>query len=120
MGQVPFEPPNVAGWPGGGAWLNSATILARLNYINQVTSPPQQRNVRGQPPPPPPVPSGLSLGTAGQAMAHYMALSLDDNVPQQARDVLVEYAGGLDASLSPEKLRSLVYLILGSPQFHLS
>ncbi|HLF72652.1 MAG TPA: DUF1800 domain-containing protein, partial [Dehalococcoidia bacterium] len=37
MGQVPFEPPNVAGWPGGTHWLNSATIFSRLNLINTLT-----------------------------------------------------------------------------------
>ncbi|HEY7269142.1 MAG TPA: DUF1800 domain-containing protein, partial [Dehalococcoidia bacterium] len=37
MGQVLFEPPNVAGWPGGSTWLNSATMFARLNFINQLT-----------------------------------------------------------------------------------
>ncbi len=31
LGQVVFEPPNVAGWDGGKAWLNSATVLARNN-----------------------------------------------------------------------------------------
>src|SRR5207244_4223756 len=38
MGQSLFEPPNVAGWPGGAAWLNSATMFARLNFINALTS----------------------------------------------------------------------------------
>jgi len=28
-GQVPMNAPNVAGWPGGTAWLSSATTLAR-------------------------------------------------------------------------------------------
>jgi uncharacterized protein (DUF1800 family) len=30
-GQVPFDPPNVAGWPGGQAWYSSATMVGRLN-----------------------------------------------------------------------------------------
>ena len=34
MTQVLFYPPNVKGWPGGGAWLNSSTILARENFSN--------------------------------------------------------------------------------------
>ena len=32
MGQPLFAPPNVKGWPGGKAWLNSATVLARQNF----------------------------------------------------------------------------------------
>jgi uncharacterized protein (DUF1800 family) len=30
MGQVPFEPPNVGGWPTGGAWLTTAAADARV------------------------------------------------------------------------------------------
>jgi uncharacterized protein (DUF1800 family) len=30
MGQVPFLPPSVGGWPSGGAWLTTAAGLARL------------------------------------------------------------------------------------------
>jgi hypothetical protein len=36
MGQVLFYPPNVKGWPGGSAWLNSSTVLARENFANSV------------------------------------------------------------------------------------
>jgi len=32
MGQELFAPPNVKGWPGGPAWLNTATLLARHNF----------------------------------------------------------------------------------------
>jgi uncharacterized protein (DUF1800 family) len=38
MGQIPMQPPNVAGWPGGSLWLNTGTYLARLNYFNQLVS----------------------------------------------------------------------------------
>jgi uncharacterized protein (DUF1800 family) len=32
MGQALFAPPNVKGWPGAQAWLNTSTILARQNF----------------------------------------------------------------------------------------
>jgi uncharacterized protein (DUF1800 family) len=32
MGQALFDPPNVAGWKGGAAWANTATVLARYNF----------------------------------------------------------------------------------------
>src|SRR5262249_45562927 len=32
MGQQLFAPPNVKGWRGGKAWLNTATVLARNNF----------------------------------------------------------------------------------------
>ncbi len=31
LGQVLFNPPNVAGWPGDKAWIDNATLLTRLN-----------------------------------------------------------------------------------------
>jgi len=31
MGQVPLMPPNVKGWPGGRAWINTSTLLVRYN-----------------------------------------------------------------------------------------
>lgn len=39
MGQSLFAPPNVKGWPGGKHWLNSATVLARQNFSEHMTSP---------------------------------------------------------------------------------
>ena len=32
MGQPLFSPPNVKGWPGGTAWLNTSTVLERDNF----------------------------------------------------------------------------------------
>jgi uncharacterized protein (DUF1800 family) len=31
LGQVLLKPPNVAGWPGGRAWIDNSTLLLRLN-----------------------------------------------------------------------------------------
>ena len=31
MGQVPFAPPNVRGWPGGRMWINTSTLFVRYN-----------------------------------------------------------------------------------------
>lgn len=33
MGQNLFAPPNVRGWPGGDAWINSGTLLARKQFL---------------------------------------------------------------------------------------
>lgn len=34
MGQELLQPPNVKGWPGGKAWINSATLFLRYNTIS--------------------------------------------------------------------------------------
>src|SRR2546423_737084 len=31
MGQLPFAPPNVRGWPGGRMWINPSTLCVRYN-----------------------------------------------------------------------------------------
>lgn len=118
LGQTLFEPPNVAGWPGGHTWLNSATMFARLNALNFLTGgsqPVQGRRTSSQP-----AANGQDLGTASQALSHYLPMLLDDNVPDEARQLMLDYAGGPDARLTPDRLRGLVYLILASPQFHLA
>jgi uncharacterized protein (DUF1800 family) len=38
MGMNLFEPPNVAGWPGGLAWINSGTLLARLEFARALAA----------------------------------------------------------------------------------
>jgi len=37
MGEVLFAPPNVRGWPGGDAWINSSTLLARQAFLARAT-----------------------------------------------------------------------------------
>lgn len=37
MGQDILEPPSVKGWDGGPAWVNTATMMARINFANTVS-----------------------------------------------------------------------------------
>jgi uncharacterized protein (DUF1800 family) len=36
MGQNLFSPPNVKGWPGGEAWINASTLLARKAFLDRL------------------------------------------------------------------------------------
>ncbi|EGF31779.1 putative signal peptide protein [Oxalobacteraceae bacterium IMCC9480] len=36
LGQNLFNPPNVKGWPGGDAWINSTTLLARKSVLERL------------------------------------------------------------------------------------
>jgi uncharacterized protein (DUF1800 family) len=40
MGQELFEPPNVGGWPGGRAWLNTRTMIVRANFVTALMAGP--------------------------------------------------------------------------------
>ena len=44
LGQVPFIPPNVGGWPAGGAWLSSATAQYRIAFATWLI---KQSDLRG-------------------------------------------------------------------------
>ena len=114
MGQVPMEPPNVAGWRGGAAWLNSSTMFARLNFLNSLGTPAAQPR---QAAPAAPMPK---FATAGEAFDHYATFLLDANLPDAARQAVLDYAGGPDARLTADTQRDLVYLLLAMPQYHLS
>ena len=36
LGQVPFDPPNVKGWPGGESWITTYTLLLRQQYLRRI------------------------------------------------------------------------------------
>ncbi len=36
LGENLFYPPNVKGWPGGETWINSSTLLARKQFVEQM------------------------------------------------------------------------------------
>jgi uncharacterized protein (DUF1800 family) len=37
-GQILFDPPNVAGWPGGENWITSDTMIARQNFLKRIAN----------------------------------------------------------------------------------
>ena len=45
LGQILFYPPNVAGWPGGRNWIDSSTLMVRLQ-IPQVLSSKDSMDIR--------------------------------------------------------------------------
>jgi uncharacterized protein (DUF1800 family) len=114
MGQTPMEPPNVAGWPGGASWLNSSTMFARLNFLNALGTG------LGQPRQATPMVSMPKFAKASEAFDHYASYLLDANLPDAARQAVLDYAGGPDAALTADTQRDLLYLLLAMPQYHLA
>ena len=45
LGQNLFAPPNVKGWPGGEAWINSTTLLARKQFLERLLRVDETRMV---------------------------------------------------------------------------
>ena len=50
LGQNLFAPPNVKGWPGGEAWINSQTLLARKQFAERVFRADEMQPVAMQDP----------------------------------------------------------------------
>ena len=117
MGQELFNPPNVAGWPGGTSWLNSGSWLARLNFANQVAAsqvgwPKGAQSVQewlGQA-------AGANPASAVDLLIEQL---LDGQLGADQRQVLIDYSGNSRLSVD-ERLRGLTYLTLGLPEHHLS
>lgn len=120
MGQILFDPPNVAGWPGGAAWLNSGTWLARLNVANALTS--NQSLVQFDA-------SSLlgaqSAGSPQQFVDRLVELLLDGDLEDDQRQILHDFASQ-DGSPSISRTwldtrgRAVLYLILCLPEYHLN
>ena len=45
MGQELFNPPNVKGWPEGKTWMNTMTLLARVNFASRVIAKMNQQGI---------------------------------------------------------------------------
>ena len=45
MGQELFNPPNVKGWPEGKTWMNTMTLLSRVNFASRVITKMNQEGI---------------------------------------------------------------------------
>ncbi|GAC1420320.1 MAG: hypothetical protein NVSMB5_12720 [Candidatus Velthaea sp.] len=133
MGQVPLAPPSVKGWDGGPTWINTNTLLARFNFVNNLiatsgakaTTPSTAPNVQ---------PDAIVRQTGGldpdRIIATIVAQLLQDDVTSDIRRTLVGYlnssgdvaTAGSQANALPfgpenyqEKIRGAVALTLNLP-----
>ena len=126
MGQFPFDPPSVAGWDWGPAWLTSQTMAARVRFGNAMLAWNDH--------PPLEVPDGA--GDPGLSPDAQLDRALDALgrpwISDATRRVLVDLAAGYFTDLvkpwqqgKPRQQRadmlqrSLRHLILSGPDAHL-
>jgi uncharacterized protein (DUF1800 family) len=109
MDQVLFEPPNVAGWPGGDAWLSSSTFFARANFLDEL--------LFGRTKSPPPLPALGTVSTADDIVDRALAIFLDGNVSDTARQAIADHAKTIP--IPAERAATVAYLVLGSPEYQL-
>ena len=113
MGQVLFAPPNVAGWPGGATWINSSSLLQRINVANKLA---EARDIRLRFAPGDLI-SGQDLSTSGEIVDFFGDLLLGGRLRDADRDVLTTFLDDLGSATLNQKIRNVVYLMLASPEF---
>jgi len=100
MGQNLFSPPNVRGWPGGDAWINTTTLLARKQFIERALSPSMMDAAA------PGMPSAPPAAAAATAASEtpFEGLQRRLRMLEQVRSVRVEPETWLkSAGLAPER-----------------
>ena len=124
MGQDLLNPPDVSGWQGGAAWINSTTLFERFNWGNKLaderdgqqtyyTDIPGQVQARG-------------IGSPEALVDYYLGLLVDRDMTPEARQALLDYlaAGGQpsfeDTGWLDMKARGLVHLTLAAPTYQLA
>jgi hypothetical protein len=113
QGQELFAPPSVKGWDGGTAWINSSTLLERLNWVADVVWGNPDRGV-------------LAVDPAAWIDAHdlkpdqgagaFVKLLLQDDLAAGSRDLVL--AAGRDRSVTG--LRKALQRVLNCPEFQLA
>jgi uncharacterized protein (DUF1800 family) len=121
LGQALFYPPNVKGWDGGRAWINSATLLGRANLVRQVLIGNDTSFDK----------AGGSLAAAAeragasspqQTVDWLLDLLLAAPPPAEARATLLRLAEGADGGPSDRSRRisEVIQTIATLPEFQLS
>lgn len=118
MGQILFVPPNVKGWDGGAAWLNSQTVLTRENFASSLMAKMD-------------APWLLRELTATDAAAVARALTADilqGDVSASSTARLTAYLGGsgvselaaLSGENADQRVRGAAYLTMAMPAYQLA
>lgn len=95
MGQNLFSPPNVRGWPGGEAWINTQTLLARKQFLERGLSGKAAVFASGE---------SMSAGATG-ANGEPMAASIKPEESRRRRLQVLEQAVSVRIDLEAWLLR---------------
>jgi uncharacterized protein (DUF1800 family) len=114
VGQGLFFPPNVKGWDGGRAWINSATLVGRANLVHRLVRDPNTRFAGDDI-------AALYRRGGGDASRFlswfsdlFMAVDLNDEQRSRVERSLVAGAS------EQETARGLLSLLATLPSFHLA
>jgi hypothetical protein len=113
QGQELFAPPNVSGWDGGTSWINSGTLLERLNWANDVVWGNPEFGVA----PYDPIAWAKNHGIKPiEAARLFIDIVLQDSLAPEARRLVLE--AGRDGTA--DGLRKSLQRLLHCPEFQLA
>jgi uncharacterized protein (DUF1800 family) len=118
LGQGLFYPPNVKGWDGGRAWINSSTLLGRGNFVRRVLLAGETEFQRGGLAP---LVDAAGATTPEKTVDWLLELLVATPVPAEARAALVDLAAGRGGGPSDRerRIRDVVVALGTLPEFHL-
>ncbi|WP_234698814.1 DUF1800 domain-containing protein [Poriferisphaera corsica] len=120
MGQQLFEPPTVAGWDTGQAWINTSTLLARHNLTTTMITAGGKRNQKTFSYDPKSLLSGLNLQSASitQIADRVVDITLG-NISAARRRPLYDFLASESKPTSRQSLISLLLLATTMPEYQL-
>jgi uncharacterized protein (DUF1800 family) len=118
LGQSLFQPPNVKGWDGGRAWINSSSLLSRANVVRQLVLGGGTRFGDGGLEA---VATRAGATTPEQTVDWLLELLVPVSIPASARDglvrLMIDKAGPSDRG---QRIAQVVHVIGTMPEFQLA
>jgi uncharacterized protein (DUF1800 family) len=143
MGEILFAPPNVKGWDGGKAWINTSTLLFRYNFANYLINGDAivpmnaQQRIKGADP---------GYGNAAKLAEQIKRDPIDVSklapaelrekprelvdlisrrlfqapAPEKETETFVQYLEARKPDTGDETMRGLLHLMMSTPQFQLA
>ncbi len=100
MGQALFNPPNVAGWPGGVNWINSTTWMERTNFANFLCTAREDGHTMA--PPFAVIVERNGLASPEAIVDYFGAVLLDGQLTPTMRETLLKYLASGDPKILPQ------------------
>lgn len=147
LGQIPFEPPNVAGWPGdkaSPAWISTQAWLTRVNFINllataatgttpklaQRATSPNLTGAGGHPPVQAVI-DQRKMNTPAELADYYIAALLDNQIDASHRTVLhdaiaqkstskTNFTLASGTNVPAASVRQMLYLLMSAPEYQMN
>ena len=105
MGQIPLAPPNVKGWPGGRAWINTSTLFVRYNTCVMLAGQGDA------------VETARVTGRAEDVVDYWVGRLIQRPIPAEKRKTLLETISRRPGDESA--VRSMIQLIVSMPEYQL-